>query len=505
MRLARNLLAGMVSSLWAVLLGLAVVPFYLKYLGIEAYGLIGVFVFTQSLLQLLDFGLAPAINREVARGIASGCLDEARGLLRTFAAIYWTMAAAIVLIVVAAAPLIAKSWLQPDNLSEQSVTQALMLIGLVVGCRWPSGLYQSAMMGAQRLTVTSSISIIHVTVANLGAVAVLAFVSPTIQAFFTWHAAVGALYALVARMAAWKVVGRGHGSGFDTGALKRIWRFSAGMSGVAVSGLILMQLDKVLLSKMLGLDDFGRYMLAASVASGLYVLLAPVFNAIFPRMSALVAANDEDGLVSLYRTGTRLLTATLFPLAAWLGFFSEDLVHLWTGNAGLASSVAPIVSLLLLGTAMNGVMLFPYALQLAYGATRLPLTINAILMAILVPVIIVLALHYGAVGGAAAWGLLNCLYLVLGTCLTHRSLLKGIGIAWLVSDVLMPFTMSVAVVGTGAVLLYDSSYPHYMKLLFGGCLAFVAFASIVATSPALRLRVYDALWGIGTGMVSRGS
>lgn len=60
MSLSRNLLAGLANSIWTALIGLAVVPLYLKYLGIEAYGLIGFFVTTQALLQLLDMGLAPA-------------------------------------------------------------------------------------------------------------------------------------------------------------------------------------------------------------------------------------------------------------------------------------------------------------------------------------------------------------------------------------------------------------------------------------------------------------
>ena len=187
MRLGRNLLAGLASSAWTALVSLAVVPFYLKYLGIEAYGLIGFFVTTQILLQLLDLGLAPAINREVARGYASGNLDEARSLLRTLAVIYWGMAAAIALIVVGLAPFIAKYWLQSNHLSQETVTHAMMLMGLVIACRWPIGLYLSALMGAQRLTVSSSVSIAMVTLGSFGAVGVLAFVSPTIQAFFIWQ------------------------------------------------------------------------------------------------------------------------------------------------------------------------------------------------------------------------------------------------------------------------------------------------------------------------------
>lgn len=50
---------------------------------------------------LLEMGMAPTINREVARCSAPGDLKEAGNLLHTLAVVYWFMAGAIALLVVA--------------------------------------------------------------------------------------------------------------------------------------------------------------------------------------------------------------------------------------------------------------------------------------------------------------------------------------------------------------------------------------------------------------------
>jgi len=489
MRLGRNLLAGIANSIWTALVGLTVVPLYLKYLGIEAYGLIGFFATAQALFSLLDLGLAPTINREVARCSASGDIREARNLLHTLAVVYWVTAGIIALLIFALAPVIANHWLQSSHISPGTLMRAVMLMGLVVACRWPIGLYQGALMGMQRLTVSSKVSIVMVTCGNFGAVAMLAFVSPTIEAFFIWQAGVALLCVAAMRWAAWRVIGRAGIGKFDVNGLKRIWRFSAGMSGVAISGIILMQLDKVLLSRMLSLEDFGRYALAGLVASGLYVLLTPVFNAIYPRMSALVATGDAEKLIDFYETGTRLCLALLFPMAVTVAIFSKDLLYLWTGNEHLAISSAPIVSLFVIGTALNGVMHFPYALQLAYGAPRLPFTINIGLILVMVPMIIILAKSYGAVGGAAAWALLNSLYLFVGTWLTHRSLLKGIGAKWLLGDVALPLGMTLLVAGVGGELIQGRGYPSYVNVLIGVGWVCTTFVLTVLVSPRLRVIV----------------
>ena len=65
--LKRNLLANYFGQGWRAVMSLAFVPIYIKYLGIEAYGLIGIFAILMSALGLLDLGMKPALGREMAR------------------------------------------------------------------------------------------------------------------------------------------------------------------------------------------------------------------------------------------------------------------------------------------------------------------------------------------------------------------------------------------------------------------------------------------------------
>jgi len=177
-----------------------------------------------------------------------------------------------------------------------------------------------------------------------------------------------------------------------------------------------------------------------------------------------------------------------------LTVFAEDLVHIWTGNPQIASSVAPIISLLAVGSALHGVMHFPYALQLAYGMTRLPLTINTILMVVLVPLILFFSLAYGALGAAMAWLVLHLFYVLLGSWLTHRSLLKGVGARWLLQDVGIPLALSF---GGGLIghhyVAGNEDFSIVVKLLGGGGLVLAASTFSILVSHQLRtviLRIF---------------
>ena len=480
MKLKQNFFAGLANSVWTALIGFAVVPLYLKYLGIESYGLIGFFATLQAVLSLLDLGLASTINREVARCSASGNLKEAEKLLHTLAVVYWSMAGAIALLIITLAPLIAEYWLKSKQLSPQTISHAVMLMGLVVACRWPVGLYMGALMGRQRIVLSSTIGSVAGTLSSLGAVVVLAFVSPTIEAFFIWQACAAVAYAITVRRIAWQIIGSNNGSRrFALEDLKRIWRFSAGMSGVAVTGVILMQLDKVLLSKLLSLEEFGHYVLAGVVANSLYVFLTPLFNAIYPRMTALVALGETEKLINVYKLGTHVFLAFFFPIAIMASVYSEDVLFLWTGDQHLATSTALVASLLILGTALNGVMHFPYALQLAYGSTRLPLTITVVLILTLAPMIIIFTLSYGAIGGALAWFCLNITYLFFGTWLTHKKILRGQALRWLLYSVGRPLVISMIVILIGWKFLYVEGSYH-SNILWGGGLLLLAWLANLA-------------------------
>ena len=486
-RLGWHLAAGVASTGWTAIVTIGTVPLYLRYLGIEAYGLIGFYTALQAMFAVLDLGLSQSINREVARAVSDDERARVRNLIHTLSLGYWTVAVVIAVGMWAAAPWISRHWLGA-SIDAGTLSSAIALMGLTIACRFPLSLYLGALVGARRMGLASGIEIAMVTAANLGAVVILGLVSSTIQAFFDWQTLIAIINVLVVRGVAWSVLRQSGGPPprFDLGSVRRIWRFSAGVAVTAVLGAIFMQSDKVVLSRIVPLADLGRYTLASIAARSLYVLTAPTFGAVYPQMSALFAAGRTDEIVELYRLGTRLLMAVLFPAAIFVTMFSTIIFTVWTGDAQLAKSLPIVVGLLLFGTALNGAMHFPYALQLASGKSNLAMLINVILLIIFVPLFALLSLRFGIIGAAAAWALLNTLHLVLGTWLTHRTLLPGIGLRWL-SDVATPLLAGLAIVGGGGIALRSTNLPALATAAIGLILTGGAFFTVFLLTPGMLL------------------
>ena len=80
-------------------MGLAFIPVYIKYLGVEAYGLIGLFAVLQAWLTLLDVGMTPTLGREMARftgGVISA--QQIRDLLRSIEVMTLTLVIGIAVV-----------------------------------------------------------------------------------------------------------------------------------------------------------------------------------------------------------------------------------------------------------------------------------------------------------------------------------------------------------------------------------------------------------------------
>jgi O-antigen/teichoic acid export membrane protein len=483
----KNLIANLVGSGWTALVGLAFTPIYIRILGIEAYGLGGFCLMLQTTLQVMDLGLGATVNRALARASADReGAGEPRDFVRTTEVISWGTGACAGGLLFLLAPYVAGNWIPPSSISPNEIRRTLWIICITLFLQFPLVYYLGGLMGLQRQVLVNIVRVAASTAGGVGAVLVISKISPTVAAFFSWQAAVTVIQVAAAMILLWSCLpGRTGAPRFDFGLLRGVWRFSAGYTFISITGLVLAQMDKVVLSRILDLASFGYYTLAGVVAGGLFIFIVPVFSAVFPRFSAMAAGGDDRELALLYHRGAQSMAVLVLPVASVLALFPEEILLLWTKNPEAALAAAPIVTALTIGTALNGLMHLPYALQLAHGWTRIGIAINLFLIAFLLPATILLAKAYGAVGGAAAWALLNAVYMMVGIPLTHRRLLKGESLRWLREDFLLPAAGAVGVAAAGRALPTASLSPAALLVFLAGLLA---CSGIVAAMVTPRTR-----------------
>lgn len=479
-------------------MALVFIPLYIKFMGIEAYGLVGIFATLQALFSLLDMGLGSTVNREMARlSVLPGKAQEMRDLVRSLELIYWLIALVIGAAVMLLAPYIAQDWVKPGRLSPDMIQHAVMLIGLAMALQWPVSFYSGGLMGLQRQVLLNALNIGVGTFRGFGAVLVLWLISPTIFAFLIWQMIVSALnVALAAFFLQRSLPEAGRKAVLQIELLRGIWRFAAGMSGITILATILTQLDKIILSKMLSLEMFGYYTLAGVVATALYRLVGPVFSAVYPRLTQLASLGDPEELKRLYHRSCQFVAVLILPVSAVLVFFSYEILMLWTQNSVTVENTYRLVSILILGTALNGLMHLPSALQLAFGWTKLGLYTNLVSVMVLVPLIIVMTNLYGALGAAGVWVLLNCGYILIAAQIMYKRLLPAEKWRWYVQDIALPMAAAFLAAGAGKIFLCQAALTQPMMLLSLMLVLCFTLAMTALAAPLMRSWLFNQLSGI---------
>jgi O-antigen/teichoic acid export membrane protein len=482
----RNLLAAIAGYGWTSVLQLVATPILLQLLGPESFGLFGFYMAAQGVSQIFDLGLSPTINREMARAVVDGRPEEAHDLLATVERGYWAVGMMLGLAVAALAPFLTGRWVGTSALPGLEIQRDVALIGVVLAVQWPISLYEGGLIGLQRMSTLHFLGITMRTTGVAAGLAALYFGPRELWVYLSALAAASLVHALLLGRLLRRAIPRpSRPARWNPAVVYQVWRFAAGMSAMSLLGAVLTHSDKLLLSRLLPLGEFGYYTLANMVSAGLYVLILPVFYAIFPLLSGRVAAGDVAGERDAFHLGAQALAVLVIPAAMVIALFASDLLLVWTASADTARRAAPIVRLLVIGTALNGLMNAPYALQLAHGRTRIGISIHVGLILVFLPATVIATRHSGAVGAAWVWIGLNILYLLVGVPLTHHWMLRGEVGRWLIKDVLGPGVVGISVAVLGWLALSRVSPP---PLVAAGAAATLVLAWLAAAMASSRVR-----------------
>lgn len=446
MSLKLNTIANYVGRFYVALIGIVIVPEYLTYLGKEAYGLVAIHSMVQGWMQLLDLGLSTTIAREAARYNAGKYKSNLFKKLFTNITLFFFLTAIVIIgSGILGAGWIANSWLNIEKLPDSEVIYSITAIAGIVALRWATGPFRSVILGFERQVLLNILNIIFATFRFVVVLPVIIRFGKDITIFFSWQLIISLMELVTFGLicihylpAKTEPVEKDE----FRALIKPVLKFALSVALTSGVWVIITQLDKLVLSKLLPLGEYGIFTMMVMAASGIMILSGPISQAVLPRMTALKAQDEIDALQKVYSQVTQFISVIIAPASMILAFFAEPVIFLWTGDPAIAKGGAPILFWYALGNGLLALSAFPYYLQYAYGDLKLHVTGNVIFAITLIPSIILAATHYGALGAALIWFGQNLLYLLGWTWLVHRRFMPGKHLHWLCRDVLPMFVIS---------------------------------------------------------------
>lgn len=379
--------------------------------------------------------------------------------------LYWLsviLGSVLMLLVIAASPLAAIFFKEPQ-LAPLMMLTATNFLGIALG--------QQLRIDAEKALDFRPVALIEITTASVG------FVIAVLTAWQGW----GVYSLVVASMVttwlttilSWALLAHGWRPAWRLNWEEVRWfvHFGGGMVINNVTNHINATVDVLLGGRLLGASQLGLYSVPRNLVLQVQAMVNPIFTRVgFPLIASI--QHDKDRVRQVYLKTMNMTASINAPIYVTLGVFAPEIVQLllgekWQSSASLLRVLAIWGLLRSFGNPV-GSLLF------GLGRVRLAACWNAGLL-LIIPPIIWLGAHYGAIGMAwAMTGLMITLF-VPGWAILIRPTC-GAGLWEYARQVLAP-TLCALVSGGAAWLFSNHFVSPFVKLTLGISVGGLVFLS----------------------------
>ncbi len=401
-RLLRNSLFN--SSSWVInsAVQLLMIPFLVRHLGLDGYGIYFLLVNIIGYSVLADLGLGQGIIKFVAEMKARG---DAQALNRSVSAALWVQVllggAGMTLLIVFSRRLLLLLKVPPAALA--AAQTSLYLCAIAFFFTMISGTFMSVLMGLQRYDLTSRTTIVTNLAMNVGIVFVLLAgggIKPAV--------AVTAAFSIINCLIFFILMKKNMPAlilfaAFDLVHFKKLFGFSGYIFISRISTFFCNYVLVFIISFFLGPAVVPLYAIPLRLTNGVTGLVSTLTAVIFPYASEISIEASREKINDVLIQGSRLTAAIAVPVNLAIAVFAMPILTVWMGKA-FADQAAPVLSLLGLVSLLGSLTMIPNLITMGLGFAKV-ISIFSLLILVFFIVFVPLGLMFFGVYGAG-WAVL---------------------------------------------------------------------------------------------------
>ena len=402
MSLRRNTLWNLAGTGLPLLLAAITIPYLIKHVGVEAFGILTLVWALIGYFSLFDFGLGRALTQQVAAARSAGLHASLPSLIKT--GLGFNAATGLVggLVLAALAHQLAYYWLNISAALQTSTFVALLIASIGI----PFTTATTGLRGI--LEAYEDFRIVNLLRMVLGAAN---FGLPALSVMFLSDSLVWMVLSLIgARVVmffahAWmvhqKLAPGWITANFTKDNMRRLMSFGAWMTVSNIISPLMVTADRFVISGVLGAGVVAYYTVPFEGLIRVLVIPSALTTALFPRL-ATVMVSDLVETRRLYQKCLKIVTAALLPICFLIALGSKWGLTLWLGQDFADQSWA-IVAVMALGLLLNGIAHVPFAAIQAGGDARTTAFLHLFELAFYIPLLYVCMKNFGILGAAIAW------------------------------------------------------------------------------------------------------
>jgi O-antigen/teichoic acid export membrane protein len=396
----KNSIYNFVVLVFPVAVSLIVTPIIVHSLGVSDFGIYLVANVLVGLLSLLDFGLIPTLIKSIAQYFELKEYAKLYQVINSALALY-TFLGLAVMVVLYSLRLPINSLLKL-NLSNQDLTIIVLLAGGIFFANGFRAVLGSILNGLQRYDLGSKVMLLNVFFVNLAMLFAIFSGGKYLSLIFIQFLSViflivGYFYYSKKILPGWQFRIK-----FTKEVVLPELRFSGYVFVNQVASTALFQLDKLILSIMLGPALVPYYALPGTVAQKTQDVSTSLTGALFPLATQLHIANEQQRLQAIYRRTINVIAFMTAALMFVMILYSKQILQYWLHGDFAAKSASILIILAV--TYFFVALLVPLNnFLLGKGRAKELAIFNTLMCIIDVGLVLVLVPRIGIIGAAWAY------------------------------------------------------------------------------------------------------
>lgn len=399
--LLKNSAYNFAGSIAPLLVALFSIPFLVKGLGEEKFGILSLAWVVIGYFSLFDFGIGRTLTKIVAEKIGLEEIDEIPGLFWTALFLMFIISLIGSIILLIGSPYlvinifnISKEYQEQSIYTFYTLALSIPIVTTTAGLRGVLEAYQKFGM-------------INLLRSVLG---VFTFVGPLLCLIFTSNLFVIVLFLSFFRLIIWiffyiecKKLNSIHNAEIKIvrNLIKPILKTSTWMSISNLIGPIILYVDRFLIGALISAVAVTFYTTPYEVVTKLLIIPSALASVLFPAIASNYKTNPEYA-GKLFAKSVKYIFIILFPIVLIISAFASEGLNLWLGINFVNSSTL-VLQLFAVGIFLNSLAFFPFTYLQSIGRPDITAKIHLFELPLYLIFMWYFIPKFGITGAALVW------------------------------------------------------------------------------------------------------
>lgn len=416
---ARASATNIIGQAVPLVVALVTVPFVVRRLGAESFGIVALAWTVAGYFALFDLGLGRAVTKLGAESWTSADRGRLHGLVRLAIRTQLAFGVLMTVLLVAGTPWLVDRLQIPERLNAEAVI-GFRLLATAIPAILITNTYRGALEALRRFDLVNWLR------SSFGS----ATYALTLLGALLWQGTTGIIALIVlarwagaaAHLAVYRqVIPVRELPATSKSEQRALLSFGGWVSATSVLVPLTGYLDRFLVGGLVSLAAVAYYAGPYELVSKLLFLPGSIAAVLLPVLSSGAGTMQRAALLAHFRRAAGWSAVVLLPPVTLLLIFAEPVLALWLGADYVANSTTAL-RLLLMAALLNGIALVPFATLEALGRPDLVTKYHLIELPIYLLLAFIWIREAGINGAAGAWLVRNAWGLLILALLARRAL-----------------------------------------------------------------------------------